>query len=91
MLFPRYEQSVAVATLLNAGCSPNLTDREAMTPLHMAAKKGNLQVAKVLLRNRGTDVVGIEMRCGSRHGLSLHGIYVVGIEMRCIEAKIFPQ
>ncbi|XP_041374974.1 krev interaction trapped protein 1-like isoform X2 [Gigantopelta aegis] len=51
-----YEQSVAVSALLNAGCSPNLADREAMTPLHMAAKKGNLQVAKVLLRNRGIDV-----------------------------------
>ena len=44
--------------LLDAGCSPNLTNSELSTPLHMAAKKGFPDVAEHLVQAETIDLVG---------------------------------
>ncbi|KAK6172059.1 hypothetical protein SNE40_018023 [Patella caerulea] len=51
-----YGKADVVSALLELGCSPNLSDRNDSTPLHMAAKKGYPQVAKSLLLNRSINV-----------------------------------
>lgn len=43
--------------LLDAGCSPNLTDSELLTPLHIAAKKGFPEVAERLVHAEFINLV----------------------------------
>jgi ankyrin repeat protein len=45
--------------LLDAGCSPNLTTSELMTPLHIAAKKGFPDVAEQLVQAENIDLVSL--------------------------------
>lgn len=45
-----------VATLLGAGCSPNIQDGELNTPLHLAARKGYIPLAKCLLQCPDIDL-----------------------------------
>ncbi|GFO12916.1 krev interaction trapped protein 1 [Plakobranchus ocellatus] len=45
-----------VATLLSAGCSPNIQDGELSTALHVAARKGNVQLARCLLQRPDIDL-----------------------------------
>ncbi|KAK3734296.1 hypothetical protein RRG08_058452 [Elysia crispata] len=52
----RYGCISVVATLLSAGCSPNIQDGELSTPLHVAARKGNVQVARCLLQRPDIDL-----------------------------------
>ena len=47
-----------VELLLDAGCSPNLTNSELLTPLHIAAKKGFPDVAEQLVQADTIDLVG---------------------------------
>ncbi|GAB1598990.1 krev interaction trapped protein 1-like [Argonauta hians] len=46
----------AVLTLLRAGCSPNIANRDQQTPLHIAAMRGNPNVVDVLLEDSNIDV-----------------------------------
>lgn len=72
----RYGSADVVELLLDAGCSPNLTNSELLTPLHIAAKKGFPDVAEQLVQADAIDLVGgsmvtdFESACGSVCGLS---------------------
>ncbi|XP_014775952.1 krev interaction trapped protein 1 [Octopus bimaculoides] len=46
----------AVVTLLRAGCSPNITNVDHQTPLHIAAMRGKPNVVDVLLEDSNIDV-----------------------------------
>ena len=54
----RYGHMQAVAALLNEGsCSPNVTDDNGSTPLHIAAQHGKVYVVELLLSHQELDVV----------------------------------
>lgn len=53
----RYGSADVVEALLDAGCSPNLTDSELLTPLHIAAKKGFPEVAERLVHAEFINLV----------------------------------
>lgn len=55
----RYGSADVVEMLLDAGCSPNLTTSELMTPLHIAAKKGFPDVAEQLVQAENIDLVSL--------------------------------
>lgn len=44
-----------VQMLLTAGCSPNITNSDDRTPLHLAAKANNFEVVRVLLNHPEID------------------------------------
>ena len=49
----------AVTMLLNEGsCSPNLTNDDGCTPLHIAAQHGQVYVVELLLTHQELDLVG---------------------------------
>jgi ankyrin len=47
VLFPHLQ---VASVLLEHGASPTATTKKGFTPLHLAAKYGNLSVAKLLLQ-----------------------------------------
>ncbi|KAK7501375.1 hypothetical protein BaRGS_00007500 [Batillaria attramentaria] len=51
-----YRSADVVKVLLEAGCSPNLTNSELLTPLHIAAKKGFPDVAQQLVHATTVDL-----------------------------------
>ncbi|ESO96223.1 hypothetical protein LOTGIDRAFT_174957 [Lottia gigantea] len=51
-----YGKTDVVSVLLDLGCSPNVSNNNGYTPLHMAAQKGYPLVAKSLLLHRGINV-----------------------------------
>jgi ankyrin repeat protein len=51
-----------VSVLLNAGARPTVADGYGTTPLHLASRRGDASVAKLLLE-RGADV---RVRAGTR-------------------------
>lgn len=55
----RHGHIEAAAALLNEGsCSPNVTNDNGSTPLHIAAQHGNVYVVELLLSHQELDVVG---------------------------------
>jgi len=54
----RHGHIEAAAALLNEGsCSPNVTNDNGSTPLHIAAQHGNVYVVELLLSHQELDVV----------------------------------
>jgi len=54
----RHGQITAVTVLLNEGsCSPNVTNDNGSTPLHLAAQHGQVYVIELLLSHKELDVV----------------------------------
>jgi len=54
----RHGHIKAVTVLMNEGsCSPNVTNDNGSTPLHLAAQHGNVYVVELLLDNQELDVV----------------------------------
>ena len=54
----RHGHITAVAVLLNDGaCSPNVTNDDGSTPLHLAAEHGMVYVVELLLSLQEVDVV----------------------------------
>lgn len=51
-----YRSADVVKVLLDAGSSPNLTNSDLLTPLHMAAKKGYPDVAQHLVHASNVDL-----------------------------------
>jgi len=55
----RHGHIEAVTILLNDGsCSPNVTNDNGSTPLHLAAQHGKVYVVELLLTHQELDVVG---------------------------------
>ncbi|KAL1866292.1 hypothetical protein VTK73DRAFT_4822 [Phialemonium thermophilum] len=50
------EQKDVVKSLLKGGANPNIANGKGQTPLHMAARKGNLQLLELLLVDDTVDI-----------------------------------
>lgn len=72
--------------LLARGASPNITDKDGRSPLHLAAEKGHLQVVQDLLRKRADPTLRDKVRschnsstaAGTHLGLSWRGWWAAG-------------